>query len=86
MSTRPGNTRQAEVIDMATVHKPDAARSERDLEQSLLRAQRQQIIGLLLIISAVVLFVAPWLAGCPDTAKDADRNELGVVGCPEQDR
>ncbi|WP_406725065.1 hypothetical protein WJ438_10975 [Streptomyces sp. GD-15H] len=63
---------------MATVHKPDAARSERDPKQSLLRAQRQQVIGLLLIISAVVLSVAPWIAGSPDTAKDAHRNELGV--------
>ncbi|GHH43778.1 SPW repeat domain-containing protein [Streptomyces candidus] len=46
--------------------------------QPLLEAQRQQIIGLLMAVSAVVLFVAPWIAGFPDTAKDAHRNELGV--------
>ncbi|GGW77656.1 hypothetical protein GCM10010340_65240 [Streptomyces griseoloalbus] len=41
-------------------------------------AQRQQIIGLLMIVSALLLIVAPWIAGYPDTAKDAHRNELGV--------
>ncbi|MFD6172409.1 MULTISPECIES: SPW repeat protein [Streptomyces] len=64
---------------MATAHKPGTARSKRNsADQSLLRGQRQQIIGLLMLLSAVVLFVAPWIAGYPDTAKDAHRNELGV--------
>ncbi|MGW0844890.1 SPW repeat domain-containing protein [Streptomyces sp. NPDC002787] len=63
---------------MATAHHPDQVRSERDPEQILIRGQRQQIIGLLLIISVFVLFVAPWIAGYPETAKDAHRNELGA--------
>lgn len=64
---------------MATAHKPGTARSKRNpSDQSLMRAQRQQIIGLLMLLGAVVLFVAPWIVGYPDTAKDAHRNELGV--------
>ncbi|MFG3007941.1 SPW repeat domain-containing protein [Streptomyces calvus] len=64
---------------MTTVHKSESARAGRlNARRSLMRAQRQQIIGLLLIVSALVLFVAPWIAGYPDTAKDAHRNELGV--------
>lgn len=64
---------------MATVHKAGASRARWDpAKQSLVRAQRQQIIGMLMIVSAVVLFVAPWIVGYPDTAKDAHRNELGV--------
>jgi len=56
-----------------------SARYERDRsKRSLRRAQRQQIIGLLMVISAAVLFIAPWIAGYPDTAKDAHRNELAV--------
>lgn len=43
---------------MTTVHHPDPVRSERDREQILIRGQRQQIIGLLLIVSALALFVA----------------------------
>lgn len=48
-----------------------------------MQAQRQQVIGLCLIIGAIVLFVAPWIGrpldvGYPDTAKDAHRNELAV--------
>ncbi|MET7292435.1 SPW repeat protein [Streptomyces griseoloalbus] len=64
---------------MATVHDAESAQSRRSRSQkSLRRAQRQQIIGLLMIGSALLLFVAPWIAGYPDTAKDAHRNELGV--------
>lgn len=64
---------------METAHKPQAARSGRDpSRQFLMRAQRQQIIGLLMLLTAIVLFVAPWIVGYPDTAKDAHRNELGV--------
>ncbi len=64
---------------MTTLNKPEAAQAGRGASrQSLIQAQRQQIIGLLLIISAIVLFVAPWIVGYPDTAKDAHRNELGV--------
>jgi hypothetical protein len=63
---------------MTTVHHPDRVRSERDTRQILIRGQRQQIIGLLLIITALTLFMAPWIAGYPETAKDAHRNELGI--------
>lgn len=64
---------------MATVHKPGTARPKKNpADLTLMRGQRQQIIGLLMLLSAVVLFVAPWIVGYPDTAKDAHRNELGV--------
>ncbi|MFD9139012.1 hypothetical protein ACFVZA_42910 [Streptomyces bottropensis] len=63
---------------MTTVHRPDRVRSERDTRQILIRGQRQQIIGVLPVITALVLFMAPWIAGHPETAKDAHRNELGV--------
>ncbi|MEH0630878.1 SPW repeat domain-containing protein [Streptomyces stelliscabiei] len=63
---------------MATVRNAGTVRSERDSRQILLRGQRQQIIGLFLIICALVLLMAPWIAGYPETAKDAHRNELGV--------
>jgi type II secretory pathway pseudopilin PulG len=33
---------------------------------------------MLMIVTAVALFVAPWIVGYPDTAKEAHRNELGV--------
>ncbi|MFI5690128.1 SPW repeat protein [Streptomyces sp. NPDC051636] len=46
---------------------------------ALLKAARQQIIGLLLLLTSVTLMVAPWIAGYPDTAKDAHRNELGIA-------
>ncbi|MGW0425423.1 SPW repeat domain-containing protein [Streptomyces sp. NPDC003015] len=64
---------------MASAPSTNVGPYERDTsKRSLRRAQRQQIIGLLMIISAVVLFIAPWIAGYPDTAKDAHRNELAV--------
>ncbi|MDH6565271.1 hypothetical protein M2160_000292 [Streptomyces sp. SAI-117] len=46
---------------------------------ALLKAGRQQIIGLLLLLTSMTLMVAPWIAGYPDTAKDAHRNELGIA-------
>ncbi|MEU5757090.1 SPW repeat protein [Streptomyces sp. NPDC047829] len=46
--------------------------------KTLAEAGRQQIIGLLLIFVTLGLFVAPWIVGYPDTAKDAHRNELAV--------
>ncbi|SPE99880.1 SPW repeat domain-containing protein [Streptomyces sp. MA5143a] len=64
---------------MSTTHAPDTARPVQDSPRlKLMRAQRQQIIGLLLVLSALVLFVAPWISGYPETAKDAHRNELAV--------
>ncbi|MBB5123917.1 SPW repeat domain-containing protein [Streptomyces griseoloalbus] len=64
---------------MTTAHDAKSAQSRRvRSQQSLMGAQRQQIIGLLMIVSALLLIVAPWIAGYPDTAKDAHRNELGV--------
>ncbi|MET9432458.1 MULTISPECIES: SPW repeat protein [unclassified Streptomyces] len=44
----------------------------------LLEGQRDQIVSLLMLLTAIALFVAPWVVGEPDTAKDAHRNELGV--------
>ncbi|MFF8099715.1 SPW repeat protein [Streptomyces sp. NPDC016640] len=64
---------------MTAVHKPDPAQPGLTRSRaSLMRAQRQQIIGLLMLLSALVLIIAPWIAGVPTTAKDAHRNELGV--------
>ncbi|WP_228982027.1 SPW repeat protein [Streptomyces sp. DH12] len=51
---------------------PEAAR------RILREGQRDQIISLLMGLVAIALFVAPWVAGEPDTAKDAHRNELAV--------
>ncbi|MCP9956353.1 SPW repeat domain-containing protein [Streptomyces sudanensis] len=48
-------------------------------ERRVLReGMRDQIVSLLLVLTAVALFVAPWVTGEPDTAKDAHRNELAV--------
>ncbi|MFV0128748.1 SPW repeat protein [Streptomyces sp. HMX112] len=44
----------------------------------LREGQREQLIGLLMLLTSVALFVAPWVVGRPDDAKDAHRNELGV--------
>ncbi|MDT9685081.1 hypothetical protein RND61_23915 [Streptomyces sp. TRM76323] len=44
----------------------------------LREGQRDQLVSLLLLLTAVALFVAPWVNGEPDAAKDAHRNELGV--------
>ncbi|MFJ8692465.1 SPW repeat protein [Streptomyces roseolilacinus] len=44
----------------------------------LREGQRDQLVSLLLVLTAVALFVAPWVNGEPDSAKDAHRNELGV--------
>ncbi|MEU5522826.1 SPW repeat protein [Streptomyces sp. NPDC093250] len=64
---------------MTTLYKSDTAPS-RHLrpERALMRAQRQEIIGLLMIFSSLLLFIAPWIVGYPDSAKDAHRNELGI--------
>ncbi|MET9801691.1 hypothetical protein [Streptomyces sp. NPDC006368] len=44
----------------------------------LREGQRDQIISLLMLLTAIALFVAPWINGEPDSAKDGHRNELGV--------
>lgn len=46
--------------------------------RALLEGQRDQIISFLMVLTAVALFVAPWVVGRPDTAKDAHHNELAV--------
>jgi hypothetical protein len=50
-----------------------------DGRRPLLEEQREQIIGLLMLLAGVVLLVAPWLLGQQPTAgNDGHRNELGV--------
>ncbi|MFV2119408.1 hypothetical protein ACE14D_13560 [Streptomyces sp. Act-28] len=49
-----------------------------EVRQVLREGQRDQLVSLLLVLTAFALFVAPWVNGEPDTAKDAHRNELGV--------
>lgn len=49
-----------------------------DPRQILREGQRDQLISLLMLLTAIALFVAPWVTGEPTTAKDAHRNELGV--------
>ncbi len=44
----------------------------------LREGQRDQLISLLMVLTAISLFVAPWVTGLPTSAKDAHRNELGV--------
>ncbi|MFF9867561.1 SPW repeat protein [Streptomyces sp. NPDC013953] len=55
---------------------PDAVAP--DTRLILREGQRDQLISLLWVLTAVALFVAPWVTGEPTTAKDAHRNELGV--------
>ncbi|MFI8199872.1 SPW repeat protein [Streptomyces sp. NPDC085942] len=46
--------------------------------QAVRQGQREQILGFLMLLVSVALFVAPWVADSPVTAKDAHRNELAV--------
>jgi hypothetical protein len=48
-------------------------------KRSLRKAQHDEIIGLFLLFIGVTLFVAPWVSGTPDGARDAHVNET-VVG------
>ncbi|NKY16252.1 SPW repeat domain-containing protein [Streptomyces somaliensis] len=64
---------------MATRTMPGTGGSTAPEERRVLReGMRDQIVSLLLVLTAVALFVAPWITGEPDTAKDAHRNELAV--------
>ncbi|GAA2964575.1 SPW repeat domain-containing protein [Streptomyces enissocaesilis] len=47
-------------------------------KSSLRRDQREQLLGLLTVLVSIALFVAPWVVGLPDSAKDIHRNELAV--------
>ncbi|CAL9315394.1 hypothetical protein AB0N23_33375 [Streptomyces sp. NPDC052644] len=49
-----------------------------EVRRALREGQRDQLVSLLLVLTAVALFVAPWVNGDPMTGKDAHRNELGV--------
>jgi hypothetical protein len=49
-----------------------------EARQILREGQRDQLISGLMALTAVALFVAPWITGRPDIAKDAHRNELAV--------
>lgn len=49
-----------------------------EVRRVLREGQRDQVISGLMALTAVALFVAPWVTGAPDIAKDAHRNELGV--------
>ncbi|MFF1301556.1 SPW repeat protein [Streptomyces sp. NPDC058307] len=64
---------------MTATHRQDTARSGAAAsDQFLRRAQRRQVLGPLVLVAAVVLLVAPWIAGYPDSAEEAQRNELAV--------
>ncbi|WP_079277595.1 SPW repeat domain-containing protein [Streptomyces sp. CB03234] len=49
-----------------------------EVRRVLRDGQRDELISLLMALTAVALFVAPWVVGYPTSAKDAHRNELGV--------
>ncbi|MGI5478777.1 SPW repeat domain-containing protein [Streptomyces lavendofoliae] len=51
---------------------------EPETRQILREGQRDQLISGLMVLTAAALFVAPWITGRPDIAKDAHHNELGV--------
>jgi hypothetical protein len=59
---------------MSTSHTPMTPEVRRLLREG----QRDQLVNGLMVLTAVALFVAPWVTGAPDIAKDAHRNELGV--------
>ncbi|MGP3967494.1 SPW repeat domain-containing protein [Streptomyces sp. 6N223] len=46
--------------------------------RSLRKAQHDEIIGLFMLVIGVTLFVAPWVVGTPDGARDAHVNETAV--------
>ncbi|MFJ3160865.1 SPW repeat domain-containing protein [Streptomyces kanasensis] len=68
------STRTPTPASAAGGRQPSASAARRILREG----QRDQIVSLLMGLVAIGLFVAPWVAGEPDTAKDAHRNELAV--------
>ncbi|MGP4113445.1 SPW repeat domain-containing protein [Streptomyces sp. 4N509B] len=63
------------------MHYSDVAWRGHVPKRSLRKAQHDEVVGFLALVVGVVLFVAPWIAGEPDTARDAHVNEavMGVV-------
>ncbi|MGW0547552.1 SPW repeat domain-containing protein [Streptomyces sp. Wb2n-11] len=57
---------------------PSRASVPSGTKSSLRRDQREQLLGLLMVLASIALFVAPWVVGYPDSAKDIHRSELAV--------
>lgn len=64
---------------LAKAGSPPQTRVPPSTRLALLEGRRQQLISLLVLVTAVALFVAPWVVGSPATAKDAHTNEV-IVG------